>query len=265
MNKNLIFWCVNEKYEFNLMCLYSVLQAQKYSTDTDYVILTTAINPYKFIYTKYLNKQIVLIDVDDDVNLYFSKIDTQQWSAFTYARFLMFKHSIFNNYDNILYLDTDAFIQRNIMQNVFKICNSIPEIGLVPEKTPYQISRFKRKCKENHLEYKQSQYGNAGVILFNNKNLKQNKQKIFNDIIELTKKYSFEYHDQDILNFYFKNIYWLKCKYNFFKSTKTKCDYSPIIRHLAALYYQDKVDAFNQLTDNNFKTNIAAFIKNESN
>ena len=122
------------------------------------------------------------------------------WSVATFYR--LFIPKIMANYDRVLYLDCDIFVQDSLV-DLFHVDMENKQIAGVPDYMTFspKLNKVKRHMDEIEIkDYKK--YFNAGVILFcpNKIDYKKFKEN-FLKILE-TKKLAFL--DQDILNIIFE-------------------------------------------------------------
>ena len=162
-----------------------------------------------------------------DLEKYFKEsITTTYLSKSTYSRFLI--SNIKPQIEKAIYIDIDIIALGDI-QKLFEIDLEDKTIGAIADQGDFKtLSDLKEKLDlpENH------QYFNAGVLLIN---LKQWREEcITNKLFEIEKEYQekLQFLDQDILNIVFKNNYKiLDDIYNLQYSTK-----NAIIRHFVNVF-----------------------------
>ena len=109
----------------------------------------------------------------------------------TYFRFEVFVNPIFNEYDNLLYLDCDTEVVDDISEIFTQSDDAV--IRMVTENSDWLKIHHGIECPF---------YSNAGVILLTPKALGlKNSNELFNELIVSAKTNKFVYADQDALNY----------------------------------------------------------------
>lgn len=255
MNKNAIVWTVSDSYLPNVFLQYSLYKATINTNDADFYLLTTKLNSTNIKKLQQICSNLHVIFVDELLQQFFGQSFTRGWGIFCYSRLFILHLPEFNDYQSILYLDSDAVIQRNIDNNIWKINDSITEmISLVAEVHAPRLSDLNAQCINNNLTYNGQKYGNSGVILFNMNNILGLKDKIFLDIVKLSQQYNWRFCDQDIINYYFDRIHWMHPKFNqFWATTTNKISKNTVIWHNCGMSRQARLLSFFNMIKNDNK------------
>lgn len=154
-------------------------------------------------------------------NLPFVKVYTEG------ALLRFFIPDLFQEYDKILYLDTDIVVRTDIAA-LWDI--DISEKSVAATRMPLPRS-YQRKYQKHNIN--PSNYFNSGVILFNLEHIRQTSNIKADDFFKHLLSHSdFECPDQDVLNLCFNNsILPLPEKYNFGKQLDRKSEYNDMIIH----------------------------------
>ena len=123
---------------------------------------------------------------------------------------------IFSDYEKVLYCDSDI-IYENSIDSIFTIPSEKKAIFAVFDSFSQELLYDKKRYSYvvDYLKINPEKYFNAGVILYNIKNIDQNDYNarlysVFNSLNNLW------FLDQDILNIIFENnVKFLSLKYNF--------------------------------------------------
>lgn len=164
-------------------------------------------NIFSQLTSQYNNVSIKFIDVN---NSFKGAYEVRNVSIESYYRLLIPK--LFSELDKLIYLDVDTIIN-NDLTDLYSINIDNYPIAGVPEF--YSSVEFTQGYYIKSLRLSPHHYINAGILLFNIKRIRQ--QKNFNDltITKLT-KLKLLYQDQDIINILFKdNIIYLEHTYNY--------------------------------------------------
>lgn len=146
------------------------------------------------------NVKIEFIDISNEIKPYQLKSNLKHVSNATFYRYLIPK--VLSQYDKILYLDTDIIINTdiqmlfnyNITNYYFGACYDLTTMqALCSKLTPFIYYRDKLKISNPIYEY-----FNAGILLFNNKKL--NDDKITEKMFQLAVNNNFQYSGQDPMN-----------------------------------------------------------------
>lgn len=108
-NRKLIYFCAFHKKEYLFLLQYLLVSMKTFSKideDTDFLVFTS--NEFKGIIDKMID------DFHIDIKIKIFDFKTQHEAGC--ARLHIFEYESINNYDKILYLDTDILIQRDLMQ-----------------------------------------------------------------------------------------------------------------------------------------------------
>ena len=218
-----IVWCVDNNIRYNVLTLHSIMSGYEHlNLKYDKYLLTLSNNNFIQFFNEI--RDLHIIKIDDDFNTYFKnayvQINDNPVSKFTYARFFIFKYDIFYKYDLVLYLDSDAIIQSNVINDEFnniynELNNQNSTLGLVQEKLPsnYNLKLLKHFCNNNGLNYKMDKYGNSGVMFVNMHNIEKYD---FINLIKCT-ALKFPIQEQGVLNYYFNTrIGFINTKFNVF-------------------------------------------------
>ena len=132
----------------------------------------------------------------------------------TYFRWEVFNNSVFNDIDNLLYLDCDTEVCSSL-EDLF-LPKTTPTIGLVSENMNYLTINHNITTKY---------YFNSGVMLCTPKLLSEASKEMFTLLVTFAKNHNFTYSDQDALNMvlsggdYSRYIVMLGNTYNSFLGT----------------------------------------------
>ena len=173
VNNHSITWCVDTDLNNNVMALQSIFSfMENTSTTEDFYVITGRDNPFIHYYAKIAKLKIVFAD---DFMEKFSDGEGRL-SKFAYARLMLFdKKSVFAKYKFNLYVDNDTIAVRNLDKNLFGIGNAMTRaVGMVKEFSEGNkaFSNYKEFCADNKLKCDCSHYGNTGVLLVNNSQIK---------------------------------------------------------------------------------------------
>lgn len=216
---NICFACSNDYVEHLATAIYSlVYNANKFRT-YDILILhsnitTDSMNVVMRIVEKYPNFSIRFIDVSEYQHLMQYEVGAY-YSIETNYRLLLLSEP-FNQYDKIIYLDSDTVVNADIC-NLFDMDISNYYVGAVKDSIIRYYQHSKRAIHYNkghlynintyrtkflNLKYPES-YFNAGVLLIN---LKECRKDIpFQRVVDTLHGEDYVYNDQDVLNILFNS------------------------------------------------------------
>lgn len=223
-----ITWCVDTDLNNNIMAVQSILSFMDNTfTTRDFYVITCRDNPFIRYYSGIKGLNIVLADE------FMEKFGMGEGhlSKFAYARLMLFdKKSVFAKYKFNLYVDNDTVAARCIDRNLLGVGNAMTSaIGIVKEPADGNpaFKAFDKFCQDNGLKCDSSRYGNTGVMLVNNSEIRDG------DLDECVKLQGmgFPLCDQGLLNYYFQGrIENIKGKYNSYDRTDND-PASAVVRH----------------------------------
>lgn len=174
----------------------------------DIIILTSSINKQnelKLLSMQSDDTKIRVYFADCLLNHYIPNVklsSTGYWSTATFYRLLI--PLIMSDYEKVLYIDSDI-ICANKIYDFFEIpFDTSSLIAVIDSAAPdFDKNRAKRFLESFHLnKFNFNQYFNAGVTYFNINKI--DKRDYNCAVINLLSK-KYEFQDQDILNFIFRN------------------------------------------------------------
>ena len=203
-----VVYSTNSKY-FNLLYVSLFSLISNTSSNLDIYILYSKLSKKKINLLNKLksnNIKINLININNYLinnNFYISSYITKE------AYFRLYIGKIIN-YSKIIYLDTDTIINFDIKE-LYNINLNNKVLGCVLD---YNI-----KLDKNYYNYLKelgiNNYFNSGVLLINNDLYLKTDEEI-KEAFSILNKYKLKYHDQDILNIYYKEkTLILSKKYNY--------------------------------------------------
>ncbi len=219
-----VCYCVDNDIRSNRMLLCSLYSLKKYNKDLEVKILTFNSNSYIKYFKQYNNVEV--IDVSNKYKEKYEKIGQMKYekdeslyifrpdiSNMTYFRFEI--PLLLNNYDRVLYLDTDTEIKKDLT-DIFNLDFEDYEILGQTNNEPH-LEEGKYILLNNNIHlfddviYDKNDYICAGVILMNISLLnKKNYNEFLNNIIEFEYN-NYQLHawkDEFLINFS------MKCKCN---------------------------------------------------
>ena len=189
--------------------LYSLLKYSKSKFNVYIMIDKYIVQNYEAYFKPFINDRmkIKLISsriLDENLNPKYSK----RLTNLTYAKLVI--PTLFPNLDRILYLDWDAIILKEGIENFYNIDFRNNYVAVAEDLVEYnKIEGY--KCKGHYNEqiiFKDSKcYFNAGIMLFNiPKIIKDNKDKeLMSYLNEKPRNFLIMFEDQSLLNLAFKN------------------------------------------------------------
>lgn len=219
-NKKAIVYCCDNKYvDYLIVSIYSLVSNFDFSKykKLNIFILESDIsleNKSKVESLSRENVQITFVGVNHFLDNFLPRSNlkvSQHWSIALYYRLLI--PVIFNEYSNILYLDTDTIVNSDI-SDLFDIDFASNKVAIVTDTVapifPFYPDRYEQIIK-NGLKVPEK-YFNSGVILFNIKNI--NIEEYLSELQDVLEK-PLEFYDQDALNIIFQDkALYLDMKYN---------------------------------------------------
>lgn len=220
-DKNAIVFCIDENYvKYFGVVLQSLIENAKSENFYDLVVLHKDVceNSQKKLKSMLpSNVSLRFYNISNAKDAYFKNIILEvknYWSESTYYRLLI--PMIFSNYEKVLYCDSDI-IYENSIDSIFAIPSEDKAILAILDSFSQELMFDEKRTDyiENYLKINPKKYFNAGVVLYNIKNINLNDYSaklywIFNSLNNLW------FLDQDILNIIFENnVKFLSLKYNF--------------------------------------------------
>lgn len=220
-DKNAIVFCIDENYvKYFGVVLQSFISHINVKNIYDLLVLHKDIcvnsqNKLQSILPE--NVSLRFYNIENAREMYFKNITLKTknyWSESTYYRLLI--PMIFSNYEKVLYCDSDIICDNSI-DSIFFIPSENKGILAIADSFSQELLYDKKRYDYmiNYLKINPKKYFNAGVVLFNIKNieLKDYSSKlywVFNNLDNLL------FLDQDILNVIFENnVKFISLKYNF--------------------------------------------------
>lgn len=197
MNKiNVCLSCDNNYCKYAGVVIASILYNAENTDELNFYILNSGIsdeNKNKILNLKQIKEcEIFFVDIDESEFEIYKKLNTHKYITLpTYYRLKLTK--ILPDISKIIYLDCDMVVNTNLKE-LYNVDLEDKYIGGVLD------ARVKHKRK-----WKNSNYINAGMILFDLEKFRQNNiEEIF---VKYTKEHinEIETGDQDIINFSLKN------------------------------------------------------------
>ena len=237
---NCIFVCVfnQKKYvEMFYLLLESIFIRGNLDDNTDILIYTSTPFMNMIKQSHLFNNEKVKFEINDTYN----NIDKA-----CKARLDLFNLSSINNYDKILYLDTDILVKDNI-NKVFDVCKEdmlyVVEDGEIDNKLDYW---GKTLFGDEINNYNDKSAFTSGILLFNNcEKIKDLFNKINEDIIN--RPYNFACYDQPyiIYNAFKYNLYDNKVLKSLVVNNDNNINSDKVIHHFPGGpgVYQHKIDA----------------------
>lgn len=255
---NICFACSNDYVEHLATAIYSlVCNANKFRT-YDILILNSNITVESMqsvtrIVEKYPNFSIRFVNVDEYKHLMQYEVGAY-YSIETNYRLLLLSE-LFNQYDKIVYLDSDTIVNGDIC-NLFDMDISNHYVGAVYDSIIGYYQRIKKIICYNNgylynintyrtkflgLDYPE-RYFNAGVLLFN---LKECRKDIpFQKVVDTLHSKNYVYNDQDVLNILFNSkVIPLDISWNYMNYIEELC--SSGVKDYLELYSDLKRDDYN--------------------
>jgi len=198
--KNLVYYSVGKNDVYGEMLKISIESIDKSNSElTDILIITD----------KYFYEQI-LKEYQRD-NLFFHIVDDLRSSdEICFNKMKIFEYENINNYENILYLDTDTLVNYNL-KSLFKKCKKDNKLYEAVE--DYSIENHRRiqfgfsDYTEEDIEFfriKKIYAFNCGCFLFKNSYL---MKKHFKNIWEMMNTWNKDFFaDQSFINYYFNTL-----------------------------------------------------------
>lgn len=195
-----LFFAVDDNYAKLLsILLHSIIKNASKGYMYNVVILYTNLHQDSMQLLSSFESDNVKVQFTD-VNINLQRISNElairdYYTKTTYYR--LFIANLFNQYDKVLYLDSDTIVNGDISELYnYDIGNNI--VGAIPDASVQCVPEF-IEYVEKALGIKHEDYFNAGVLLMNLKRMREIDFE--NQFIELIKKYKFEVaQDQDYLN-----------------------------------------------------------------
>ena len=201
MNKvSIVFICDNDFVMPTLTTITSLIKNKKPSTIYDINIIAIECSTKNIELFKTFAEEKIFINIIETDNLY-SDIKAEHVHVSKAALFKFNLINIFPNTDKIIYLDGDLIITDDL-SSLYNTDISTCYAGVVKDMKAILIN--------NDVE----NYFNSGVMLLNLKLLRENLSVA--KFLEIKKKVSNRYQDQDVFNYLFRNkVKFLSVKYNF--------------------------------------------------
>lgn len=214
-----IAYALNEGYFYpTFISLISLLENSNKSCCYVIYLLLSAdgsfpeyyIKKYKDLEYKYINCEIIFIDIDEDI---YQKASTKRYPKSTYYRLLI--ADIVTDYDRIIYLDGDTIVFNDLTELMnLEMKNNIV-MGWLDN------GFGKTKAEEFNITIKA--YITAGVILFNIKKMRE--ENITDKFFNFMNKYYYKLYqeDQTIINLVlYDRIGYLPPKYGIWTYNKVE-------------------------------------------
>lgn len=191
-----IFFSTDDNYIPYLdVAIVSLIENASKDYNYKIIVLNTGLHPDNIAKIKKNERNgfaIDFIDISENVKDIKSRFkNVYHFSIVTYYR--LFIASLFPQYDKILYLDCDLVVLGDISE-LYNTELGENILGAAPEQYVQNTAEF-RKYAEIALGVNPDEYVNAGVLVINLKEFRQ--QRIEEKFVELITKYDFDLLDPD--------------------------------------------------------------------
>jgi hypothetical protein len=198
--KNLVYYNVSLKDEYSQLVKLSIEKLDKTNPNLYDVLIITTEEFFQRNFVDYKRK-----------NLFFHFVSPSQTSMdVTFKRFEVFNYEFISEYENILYVDSDIWINLNL-ESIFNQCVEDNKLYAVVEdyrfenhlRTPFSVESYTEKDIQYFRENKIYTF-NSGLLMFKSSYL---MEKHFSNVLknmELNSDKSL--YDQSFLNQYFNTL-----------------------------------------------------------
>lgn len=199
--KNLLYYSIGGSSEYAELLKMSIETVDEYNKTQDILIITD-----KDYFEKYLSSY-------DRKNLYYHFIDDKMcYDSFSFNRIKIFDYPNLDVYENLLYIDTDVWVNLDLNQ-IFTLCDSRDKLYVVVEdydfnnhlRKPFNLGLYDNSditfFTENNIHT-----FNSGLLLFKNSST---MKEHFEEVLKIKNEFKDDYFtDQPFLNYYFntKNL-----------------------------------------------------------
>lgn len=200
-------YCLDENY--NEQCLNSIYSILNYTnTECSFYIIHQSPNTLEPINKKILKhknlKELVIKKFNDSVNN-FVNLERVHVTEASYYRLFISKY-LPKDISKIVYIDPDVICLKkfnNLIVNSMKIMEEKNYNLAAVTEDPYELNQNNAR----RLNLKNEKYFNAGVLIINVSNWREeNIIEKFSELLK-TNKDRLELHDQDILNIFYDGFY----------------------------------------------------------
>ena len=198
--KNLVYYNVSLKDEYSQLVKLSIEKLDKSNPNSYDVLIITTEDFFQRNFANYKRK-----------NLYFHFVSPSQTSMdVTFKRFEVFNYEFISGYENILYVDSDIWVNLNL-ESIFNQCVEDNKLYAVVEdyrfenhlRTPFSVESYTEKDIQYFRENGIHTF-NSGLLMFKSSYL---MEKHFSNVLknrELNSDKSL--YDQSFLNQYFNTL-----------------------------------------------------------
>lgn len=198
--KNLVYYNVSLKDEYSELVKLSIEKLDKSNPNLYDVLIITTEDFYQKNFSDYKRK-----------NIFFHFVDSSEKpSDVTFKRLQIFDYDNVNEYENILYIDSDIWINLNL-ESIFTQCVEDNKLYVVVEdyrfenhlRTPFSVEPYTEKDIKYFRENKIHTF-NSGLLMF--KSSHTIKEHFLNILKNRESNANNNLYDQSFLNQYFNTL-----------------------------------------------------------